>query len=341
MEFGWDALGAARYKNTAISEHPREFGFGAFLDVDGFGKTYDLFDKMGSLGVPFFHPQVMWQDNHQFKPEHVRVVEQRCRLLAPIANKYKDKPWYISPCCENELNAAQFEPFAQAVLRQIPFAIVINSPNGGGKGHRSSKYKNEFHGNDSRLRGGDGHSWDGTNIVDSDITRIKNMNLAYSMIWNSQCNGNRRIFKPGDKRGPKDYINRKDRIFWPTPKQIDSWIYLVTHSRGATKLPNNWIFKSHGDQHTMPPSGKDQKPVWVKLPKFKAIEVKARNGQLIDKAPYFGTFEGGGHRYYHSDWGFTLSEKARRIQGDGLCEVFADGKRVGHINLAFRDGSYR
>jgi hypothetical protein len=328
---GIDYLGAGRYKNTVIAEHPRDFGFGAFLEFDGFGKTYDLFDQMGRLGVPFFHPQVMWQDNHQFRPEHVKVVEQRCKLLAPIANRYKDKNWFISPCCENELNATQFEPFAQAVLRQIPFAIVVNSPNAN-KGHRSTKWLNEFHGNDPRLRAGDGHSWDGTNIVDSDVTRIKNINLLYSMIWNSQCNG---------RRNTADKTPRAQRKFWPTPKQIDSWIYLYTHAKGTTSIPRGWIFKSHSDQHTVPPSGKDQKPCWVKLPRFKAIEVKALNGQLIDKAPYFGTFEGGGYRFYHSDWGFTLSEKAKRIQGHGLCNVFADGKKVGTVNLAFREGSYR
>ena len=127
MIYGIDHLGAARYKSTVIAEHPRDYGFGAFLDVDGFGKTYDLFDKMGSLGVPFFHVQVMWRDGHDFKPEDVKTVEQRCKQLAPIAKKYKNKTWFISPCCENELNATQFQPFAEAVLRQIPFAIVVNS----------------------------------------------------------------------------------------------------------------------------------------------------------------------------------------------------------------------
>ena len=152
------------------------------------------------------------------------------------------------------------------------------------------------------------------------------------MIWNSQCNGRRNL---------EDKTPRKDRKYWPTPKQIDSWVYLTTHSKGATKIPKGWIFKSHSDQHTVPPSGRDQKPVWVKLPKFRVIEVKARNGAVIDRAPYFGTFAGGGHRYYHSDWGYALTEKAKRIQGDGLCDVFADGKKVGQINLAYRDGVYR
>lgn len=339
--YGIDFLGAARYKKTVISEHPRDFGFGAFLDVDGFGATYDLFDQMASLGAPFLKPQMLWEDNHQFKTEHLKILEARCKKLALIVAKHPDKRWFISPCCENELNEKQFEPFAQIVLKHIPRATVVNSPNGNGKGHRSTKYQNEFHGDDPRARFGDGHSFDGDNITDSNIEALKAKGFLYLMIWNSQCNGNRKIFKPGDKRGPQDFVERAKRIYWPTPKQIDSWIYLITHNKGEVKLPKDWIFKSHSDQHSQPPAGKDQKPCWVKLPKFRAIEVKARNGQLIDKAPYFGTFEGGGHRYYHNDWGFILSEKAKRIQGDGLCDVFADGKKVGTINLAFRGGSFR
>lgn len=341
MRHGCAFLGGARYPKTVLAEHPRDYGFQIFVDVDGFGKAYKLIEQVANMGVPFIIPNLIWQDGHQFKPEHIKLAHERSKILKPIIEAHKNIDWFINPCTENELNASKFEPFAEAVRSQLKNVQIVNSPNGGGKGHRSSKYLNEFHGTDPRLRGGDGHSWDGANIVDSDVTRIKNMNLVYSTIWNSQCNGNRKVFKDDKERGPKDFKDRAKRIYWPTPKQIDSWIYLYTHGKGATSLPRGWIFKSHADQHDVPPAGKDQKPVWVKLPKFRAIEIRARNGQLIDRAPYFGTFAGGGHRYYHTDWGFTLSEKAKRIQGDGLCDVFADGKKVGTINLAFRDGTFR
>lgn len=328
MKYGIDFLGGARYQKTVLAEQPRAYGFGGFLEVDGFGAMYDLIKGLDAFGLPFIRAHVMWKDDHNFSQGDVKIVETRAKKLASLKLKTK---LYVSPCCENRLDAGKFEPFANAVRKHLPSAIIVNCPVKG-SGHRSNKYLNEFHGSDPRAKAGDGFSFDGENIVDSDVEKYKAKGFEYFMIWNSQCNGRRNL---------EDKTPRKDRKFWPTSKQIDSWVYLTTHSKGATKIPRDWIFKSHSDQHTVPPSGKDQKPVWVKLPKFKAIEVKARNGALIDKAPYFGTFAGGGHRYYHSDWGYALTDKAIRIQGDGLCDVFADGKKVGQITLAFRDGSYR
>ena len=346
MNYGIDFLGGARYQKTVLAEHPRAFGFGCFAEVDGFGKAYDLIEKVAALGVPFIRVQMMWKDNHQFTPQDVKVVQQRFAKLFPIMKKYPSIKWYVSPCCEHMLSESQFEPFAEAVMNIGSFALgveVVNSPIHG-KGHHSKKYINEFHGADKNPKGSRyAFSFDGTQCVDSDIETYKNnyANAEYFMLWNSQCNGNRKVFTSDKERGPKDYKDRSKRIYWPTPKQIDSWIYLTTHNKGNTKIPKGWIFKSHSDQHSMPPEGKDQKPCWVKLPKFKAIEVRAVNGQLIDKAPYFGTYQGGGHRYYHSDYGYILAEKAYRIQGMGVCNVFGDGKKVGQINLAFRDGVYR
>jgi hypothetical protein len=344
MKYGMDFLLGTKYPKTVKQEHPRSYGLGIFLEVSGVPPAYSLIDEMAGLGIPFIRVQMLWKDLHDFKPSDVSIVEQRMKKLVPIINKHKNVRWYISPCCEHELKENQFEPFAQAVLKYCLLCTVVNSPNNG-KGHVSKKYLNEYH-HEEKPRGGSDRfaaSFDGANIVDSNVTNYINnyAKAEYLMVWNSQCNGNRKIFKPGEKRGPKDFIDRAKRIYWPTPKQIDSWIWLTTHAKGCTSVPKNWVFKSHSDQHDMPPEGKDQKPVWVKLPKFRAIEVRARNGQLVDKAPYFGPFSGGGYRYYHSDWGFTLAEKAIRIQGDGVCDIFADGKKMGQVNLAFRDGSYR
>lgn len=345
MNFGIDFLGGARYQQTILAEHPRTYGFGCFAEVEGFGKAYDLIDKVASLDVPFIRIQLIWKDDHNFTDKDLLVAKKRCQILAPIINKYPKVKWYISPCCEHRFSKhEQFDKFARVLLDTLPASkyYIVNSPDGAGL--KSNIYLNEFHGGIVKpTHTACAFSFDGGQCVDSDIETYKTnyANSEYFMLWNSQCNGNRKVFKPGDKRGPTDYVDRAKRIYWPTPKQIDSWVYLTTHNKGNTKIPKGWIFKSHSDQHTMPPSGKDQKPCWVKLPKFKAIEIRAQNGQLIDKAPYFGTFEGGGHRYYHSDWGYILAEKAFRIQGHCVCNVFADSKKVGQINLAFRDGSFR
>lgn len=331
MNYGMDFLGGARYQKTVLAEQPRAFGFGVFADVDGFGKAYKLIEQVAALGVPFIRVQLMWKDDHNFRASDIPEIRKRARLLAPIIDKYRSVKWYVSPCCEHNLSESQFEPFAQAV--GLPVTIV-NSPNKG-RGFVSRKYLNEYHHEDKPRAGGKfAFSFDGANQVDSDIEKYKAnyKDAEYFMLWNSQCNGRRNL---------TDKTPRKDRKYWPTDKQIDSWVWQANRSKGSVKLPAKWLLKSHSDQHTMPPSGKDQKPVWIVPVKASAIVLKARNGQVIDTARYFGAFTGGGFRYYHTQWGFELAQKAIRIQGDAICDVFVNDKKVGTVNPAFREGGYR
>lgn len=218
----------------------------------------------------------------------------------------------------------------------------MNSPNTN-KGFVSKTILNEYH-HESKPRGGRySFSCDGANIVDIDVTSaLRNFSQSeYWGIWNSQMNGNRKMFKPGEKRGEKDFIDRAKRIYWPVAKQLDSWIHLVRNIKGDTRIPKGWLPKSHGDQHSYPPKGKDQKLLFIIPQKIKEIVLKARNGQVVGTAKYYGVFNGGGHRYYFEEWGYDLANKAKRIQGDALCDIYYEGKKVGVVNPAFRDGSYR
>jgi len=334
MIYGMDFLGGARYAKTVLAEQPRAFGFGIFADVDGFGKAYSLIKQVAALKVPFIRVQLMWKDDHKFTSADLPEIRARAKRISLIVAKHPGIKWYVSPCCEHELKEAQWLEFANATRAYCPNAVVVNSPNKG-KGFVSAQYINEYHHEDKPRSGGKyAFSYDGANQVDSDIEKHKAAfkDAEYFMLWNSQCNGRRNL---------EDKTPRIDRKYWPTAKQIDSWVWQANRSKGSVKLPAKWLLKSHSDQHTVPPSGKDQKPVWIVPVKASAIVVKARNGQVIDSAKYFGTFQGGGFRYYHTQWGFELAQKAIRIQKDAVCDVFVNDKKVGTINLAFREGSYR
>jgi len=340
-----DFLGGARFQKTALQSQPRKFGFGVFAEVDGFGKAYDLIAQMGNLNLPLYRTHLMWKDLHNFNDSDIKEVARRAKILAPI---YKDLPNYraVSPCCEHELNPVQFERFADAVMSAMPSGVVlVNSPNGKGKGHRSNKYLNEFHGDDSRAKAGDGFSFDGTNCVDSDVESFKNKDFLYLGVWNSQCNG---------RRNAADKTPRAKRKFWPTEKQIDSWVWLFTHKRAAFKLPKEFIAKSHSDQHTVPPMGKDQKPVYITPMTLDPSRLQFRllNGQVLAtstvKKPYNKKRPDGtvgeqiGWRYYFDTaWGFEHSEKAIRMQGNSQVQLFGDNRKIGLVDPAFRGGTFR
>lgn len=336
MNYLMDYLGGARFKKLILEQHPMSYGAGFFSYVDGFGDSLPVVSALAAKGCLLFRIHLCWKDNHKFTRADLPFVAKEARRLKPIIARHPNVKWYVSPCCEHELSSDEWDAFADIVRRELSGVNyeLVNSPNHN-KGFVSKTILNEYHGAESKPRGGRySFSFDGTNIVDSDVESFKkNYSQAeYWGVWNSQMNG---------RRNTEDKTPRPDRKFYPTAKQLDSWIHLTTNSKGATRIPKGWLVKSHSDQHTNPPSGKDQKPVWIIPQKVKEIVIKARNGQVVDTAKYFGTFTGGGHRYYCAQWGYDAANKAKRIQGDALCDIFFEGKKVGVVNLAFRDGGYR
>lgn len=345
MNFLMDYLGGARFKKLILEQHPMAYGAGFFSCVDGFEDALPTAAELASRGAPFLRIHLAWKDNHRFTNADLIVVRKEAERFRPVLAKYPNVKWYISPLCEHELRENEWQKFANVViaeLRGVDFELV-NSPNHG-KGFVSRTVLNEYHGADSRPRGGRyAFSFDGTNIVDSDVETYKKnyAQAAYFGVWNSQMNGNRKIFKSDAERGEKDFKDRAKRVYWPTAKQLDSWIHLTTNTKGKTIIPRGFLAKSHADQHSIIPSGKDQKLLFIAPRKVRELVIKARNGQVIDTAKYYDAFKGGGHRYYFTQWGYDLANKAKRIQGDALCDIFENGKKIGVINPAFRDGVYR
>lgn len=333
MNYGLDLLGAARYEQTALQEQPRAYGFGVFAEVEGFGKAYNLIAKMARL-VPFIRLQLIWKDDHQFGVPELALCEARMKQLLPIIKANPQVAWYVSPCCEHRLKEKDWLKFANIVIKYAGGLVcVVNSPEKG-KGFVSREYINEYHHEDKPRPGGRyAFSFDGANCVDSDIEKYKRnySGAEYFMLWNCQCNGRRNL---------EDSTPRAKRIYWPVPKQIDSWVWL-TKDKGKVAINKRWLCKSHADQHSQPPAGKDQKPLFIIPERVKEIVLKADNGQTIDTAKYYGSFTGGGYRYYFTQWGFELAQKAIRIHGKPQCTVFVKNKKVGVVNPAYRLGNYR
>jgi hypothetical protein len=353
MKWLIDYKAAPKYGNVILAEHPEGIGSGGFVHVDGWPiaiPTYD--DLLATKRSPFCRLELAWDDNHRFGDDFVRLVQNNAKLSRPLLEKYPHIDFYVAPVTEHRLDKRSWDKFATVTeneLRGLRYQLV-NSPLREGFIHDS--LINEQHGTDFKPRGKRfAHSYDGDNIVDSDVTKDKLLlkNAEYMSVWNSQFNGNR-VIQERDEQGKPVKIPRDKRKFYVSAgSQYDSFLYVAINDRGDIRLPLGWTLKSHGDQHSVPPQGKDQKPVIItpKNEKYDQIVFKAKNGQVIDVAKYFGPLNEKpngkliGHRYYCTDWGFILSEKAKRISGDPVVEIWVKGKRVGRCNLAFRSGTFR
>lgn len=343
--YGMSWLGGARFPQVIKDNHPREFGAAFFWEVDGFGVADEEIEYLCSIGVPWLAIGLAWDDDHIFRPDLIPTIARRAEALARIIRRYPNTKFYVKPVVEHELTERQWLPFAEVVENALrgTSAEVVNSPNVN-KGFVSKKYLNEYHGAEKRPRKGGrfAFDFDGTNMMDSDIEAYKKAyaGAEYFLLWIPQCNGNR-------KMGVK--TDRKGRIHWPTDNHVDAMIAQIK-DRGPVSLANGYLYKVMSDQQKAPPQGKDCKPVWISPPdkKHRVIEFRAQNGQVIDRAPYYGTFNDEktkkilGYRYYHSDWGYKLAARAQRIQGGkSAVNVYADGKKIGSIHVAFRVGGFR
>jgi len=326
MRYGLDYLAGARYSDLILREHPEGWAAGFFANT--FGNALPTVERLLATGrCPHVRIQLLWSDSHTFGDGDIPTIRRLARAYQALKGKYPSVTIELSPFCEHNLQNP--DKYLEIVKNEAPDCVPVNVP---WRGAFSKRFKNEIHGDHSKPQGAYNYSLDGMNGPDANITALKNAHASADVFffWGIRMNGN---YHMGAK------VARPDRKGWPDSRYIDSLIALHK-DKGQTNLPRGWLFKSHAENKgTGDPRA--EKPVWVVPVKARAIELRADNGQVIDSAKYYGPFADGRHRYYCSDWGFLLAEKARRIHGHPRANVFVNGKRIGIIHPSFREGSWR
>lgn len=344
MKFGIAPLLGGRYKSTVIKYHPSGFGISIFTKVEGGGDGLQVVKELLATKkeIPFAELNYCWQDDHNYGSKNYAHVKSEAKRSRAVILANLDVQFYCVPITEHKLGESAWRKFfdiVQAELRGLPNFKIVNSP------IKTGKFRgviNVYH----HQKGGDAFNYDGANCFDSDVQGDKDSyaNKEYFCFWCPQCNGNRKVFKPGDKRGPLDFKERSKRVFWLVKEQYESMVALVK-SKGATEnYTKGIIIKSHSDQHTPKPSGKDCKPVYITPMNVKPERLELKlSGNVIStsstKAPYNEKKPDGsngkqvGWRYYFPKWGYQIAQQ--------VCELKGGGRLLAKVNPAFRDFNYR
>jgi hypothetical protein len=295
-----------------------------------FGNALPAIEAVLATGrCPHVRIQVLWSDTHSFGDKDIPAITKGARQCQAIKKKFPNVTVEISPFCEHNLNAP--DKYLDIVAKNAPDCVPVNTP---WKGKLSTKYKNEVHGSHKPPSTGRyNYSYDGTNCVDSNVEKDKTTHGKSDVFffWHPRFNL---------KWSMKDKTPRPERRAFPDSYLIDSIIYLHTQ-KGKTNLPlKTWLQKTHADRHQqIDPKG--DKLLIISPIKSKEIQLRTRNGQVVDTLRYYGSFDGGGYRYYSGTYGYLVAQKAKRIQGDPLCEVWVNGKKHGVVNPGFRDSTFR
>lgn len=222
---GLDYKAIGNYEKVVIQEHPNGFIGGGFVNLEGFKKSVSSIDRLLDTGrCPGFRYDLTWSDNnHTYDSSFRAKVKKSAQLIKPIVDSHKSLIHWANPVTEHKLNEAQWLVFADIALQVLGNSVkLVNVPLP--QGFVSGRYLTEFHGpREPRAGLKMCYSGDGTSshdlFIKKLITAYENADAEYFMGWIPQLNGNRKV-------GESD--PRPNRIYWPTNKQMDALIYILT-----------------------------------------------------------------------------------------------------------------
>ena len=295
MIFGLDTLGLAKFDAKAIAALPKGGALSAFAET--FGDAEKAVRKACQVAKPVaFKIQMLWSDSHDFGDDDIPKITQLARKYEAVAKAFPKIKFYLSPFCEHKIKAP--DKYLDIVAKEAPSCVPLNTPWTGGI---SKKYLNEIHGDHAAPRGKYCYSFDGTSSVDANVSAFKRKHKKAEIFWfwHPAFNG---------RKNSSDPTPRPERKAWPTPDLIKS-VWYLRRNKGKTKLPKNYLWKSHADRHETPPEPRAYKPVAIIPEQAPQIEL-VKGDKVIAKLPYYGPFADGRHRYYAPDYGYVLSIKA-------------------------------
>jgi len=340
MIYGLDLLGAAMFEDVAVREFPRGWALGVFA-VE-FGDAFPVVKRIVESGrCPHVRVQLTWsRRGHVYDDTHFDIAKREAARYERLAKKHPRVRFELSTFCEHNLDNP--DRYHDVIARIAPHCTIVNSPY---QGAFSKKYKNEVHGSKLPPKGKYNFSFDGTGCVDADVAlfRKRHKRSDVFFFWTYQFNGKRNGSVVGHDGKPLPYIPPQQRIYWPNEELIDSVIYLK-NKVGKTRTAKNVLYKSHADQGEGDPdiTGRECKPVIITPKSYDRIELVARNGQVIAVTDAGQPFQDGRFRHYCKQWGYQLAEKALRIQKtSAVVRLRANGRIIGTVNPAFREGDYR
>ena len=335
--YGIDVLGFAKYQDLVVREWPSGWACGVFANT--FGNVWPGLTRLLETGrCPETRIQAMWDNNHQYRPrEHDRIIMKELEQANQLKTAFPHVEVQFSYFCEHNIKGQQLRDLIAKCRAKARGVTLVNSFY---QGDFVPGMLNEVHGSHSAPKGDYNYSDDGTHCVDSNVTATtkKHSRAKTRYFWFLQCNG--KVGNEG-KPGKTPVLPPKQRQGWPTAELLDSVIYLH-RDQGAVNLSSRHLWKSHGDQHSVPvPEPRAGKPVFITPVDAKEVQLVADNGQVVAVMPRDGKFTDGRPKYRLDMFGFIAAEKAVRIHGKPTVKLVANGKVIGVVNPAFRAGSFR
>lgn len=339
MMMGMDYLGGAKYPNIILRNHPTGWAAGFFDST--FGNIWGLVDKLAASGkCPLIKINGPWT-NHLYVPaQHDKAIFAALDKTAGMALKYFWVEWQFAPICENDnITPAYADLLRKCAELSVRIVKIINSR--GTRGREVMGFKSEVHGNTPSPSGPYQYSYDGTSTVDANV--VKDMQTRAKagvfFLWHPAFNLRYKTQLSADRHEPKHVIENdtappKERNCKPTPELIASLVRLGRPINGTPKLGRREIWKSHADRNNTPPAPREYKPVFITPVSAPRVELRIPGGgaNVAVSAPR-AKFVDDRFVYRFDRFGYEISDR--------VVDIYANGKKIGSVNPAFRAGDFR
>jgi hypothetical protein len=337
MLMGMDYLGGAKYPNTLLRNHPAGWAAGFFDST--FGRIWGVVDKLAASGkCPLIKINGPWTAHRYVPAEHDGLIFLALRRTIKMAIKHPSVKWQFAPVCENDVIGRVYEELLQRCKVLAGKDVeIINSR--GTRGREVRGFKSEVHGNTATPAGEYQYSYDGTNVVDADVVKDleTRKRAGVFFLWHPAFNLKYKTKLSDDRHEPKHVIKNdtappKERDCKPTPELIASVARLGRPINGTPKLSRREIWKSHADRNNTPPAPREYKPVFITPVSAPRVELRDGDRVIAVSSPR-SKFVDDRFAYRFSDFGYQISDK--------VLDVYANGKKIGSVNPAFRAGDFR
>jgi hypothetical protein len=339
-----DTLAGNKYCDLIAKELPQGFIPGFILNVDGFGNAGRCIDKLAkSKKFPAIRIHLTWYDNHTAPPRDFDAIARSAKQVQDLQNAHPGIQMLLSPVLEHNLTQENLNLLTSKIRRYAPTVKMFNTP---WKGAKPQNWITEVHGVTPSIPRAPEYfvSFDGAGAVDEDVERWKYQYRTASVlcIWDTRLNG----------RYDKDERTRANRDTYPDARYMRSLIRLSYPITPAPKfwapvsgLPSGFLIKTHAEDTNGKGERRD-KPLAFTKSKLSSVSFVASNGREVCRLSYYGTYEGGRHRYYagHRDgcnlYGYEIGAKAKALTGSEWVALKVGARLYGPFNPAFRAGFY-
>lgn len=337
-DYGIDYLLGAKYPEIVIENHPKDFACGFIWEVDGVPKANKVINGLLSTGnCKQIRIHLSWRDDHNFTEKDIQPAVTKALEVAKIVNKYPTVNFYVSAWLEHRASLELLKKLVPQVKNALPSRVkYVNSFISGGA--YLPNEINEIHHSLTVPKGKYTFSFDGLTALDADVEKYKkaHSNAELFFFWDWSANS---------KYAKEDPTPRAERKLQLPVNLIKSFV-LMTKPKGNTSFPSKDLYKAYAESEPMPndhskPIPRSWKPLFIIGQKSDKIVLKAKK-QIVATFQFEKKYANGyGYVYRSSDWGVDIANRILKIKNDTVANVWVGGKRLGRVNVIFRENLYK